>query len=979
MLGQYIQAPYINTFFGLATPALIISVVYLLTLVSLLIYGKKKGILKIELIKFQKLTKGSKNKAITSIIGFAVFIFSCINLPEFFGEGNTIIKISETYLKFETLVFILLFVFLCTAFLNNTNRETHIKAANCIFRYLIWVSLGTGILFGQIDYTYWKNVVVIVCSWILNSTFFFIEINSIPGSIDNPAKFDLISYVAAKSIKELFPSHKEQAEDIVNIITKSSADPFSICLSGEWGAGKTSVINGVAEILNNAEENPYDIIYINALEIDNKKTLLTYLMAQIREKLKARGVYVGINSEYKEFVSSFAGTLTSSAIGTFLQKKLTNNDDYREQKEALEKVLERVYQNGKLVVIVDDIERCDRKIAREYLFLIKEVATMRSCVSLFVTDYDMLNKLVSNEKTENSSSDFLNKFFNYRSDLREEDPKDILAYYDSHFEQEDPAFYSVYRLICKSPGTWYNEAFVGLSTKLKELKKYSMQYLFQDEKQKSIEETMQQHEECLSLFVHLMQNPRNVAKFYNVFRYHALYCDHKLELSSKNDMVSKYINTRNIGQVLYLVSFAEVFLPLEYEQLKKHGPRYIESPLGDAKTISSVNKRLVVNLFRGLIFEEYSGFKELNGYIKEDIWRFLEKFLSKDSELHNLINPFASREEEWTNAIIKGNQELIETHWEEMVLMIFQKTPNMKAGITKTWRNEKFLFLLKFAEEQIKIGNWLSDKLFSLFDSDLHIDRYWSLGTGLMQTFCEHIEASSVYTRPSKEKQNNFSVFMSHYAYARSSTIYKLAHYLIPSNSVIKTENIQEYLLNSNKSFNENLLEFLKKIEAAIPNFSFSSDGWYNNLQELAHKINEYLVDQNIADYSDMSEDISHMMDTAEEFRSLEKVAAWIIGDSGDDSSASSLDKYVDRLDNIDALIDFFNKSFAKLPSDIGEQRELEKKFTNLFKRLQQAEGLTLTKEQLRHLHQLVEKFVELFGISSLPYRRTLLNISEKE
>ena len=125
MLSKYIQAPYIETLFGLATPALIISVIYLFVLGVFLVFAKNKGILKIVFVNFRGLMRGERNKIIISIIGYIVFIFSCINLPEFLGEDNILLGISGTYLKFETLVYLLLFAFLCTAFLNNTNRETH--------------------------------------------------------------------------------------------------------------------------------------------------------------------------------------------------------------------------------------------------------------------------------------------------------------------------------------------------------------------------------------------------------------------------------------------------------------------------------------------------------------------------------------------------------------------------------------------------------------------------------------------------------------------------------------------------------------------------------------------------------------------------------------------------------------------------------------------------------------------------------------
>lgn len=107
--------------------------------------------------------------------------------------------------------------------------------------------------------------------------------------------------------------------------------------------------------------------------------------------------------------------------------------------------MERTYKNGKLIVIVDDIERCDRNTAREYLFLIKEVATMKGCISVFVTDYDMLNKVVSTEAVAKSANDFLNKFFNYRIDLRDEAPEDIFSFYDGFFCERDPSFESISR------------------------------------------------------------------------------------------------------------------------------------------------------------------------------------------------------------------------------------------------------------------------------------------------------------------------------------------------------------------------------------------------------------------------------------------------------------------------------------------------------------------------------------------------------
>lgn len=978
MFSEYIQAPYVKTPFGLATPALIISIAYLLILGIYLIIAKKKGYLKISLVNFSKLIKGDKNKIIFSTVGYFVFIFSCIILPRFLGKDNLVLKISKTYLSFETLIFILLISFLCISFLNKINRETHIKASNSIFQYLIWISLGTGILWGQIDYAYWKNILVIVSAWILNGLFFIVDIIPKQKNIeDDTTRFDLIPYGAVNKADELFPLHKEQANSIANIIHCSSAEPFSICLTGTWGTGKTSVINGVIDILKNNEEKPYDVIYINALELDDKKSMLNYLMTQIRENLKSRGVYVGFNSEYKEFISSITGTLTSSSIGALLQKKFLKDEDYRRQKLNLEKVLERTYNNGKLIVVVDDIERCDKNIAREYLFLIKEVATMRNCVSVFVTDYNMLNKVLSSEEAAENSMDFLNKFFNHKIELLEEEPSDILGFYDRFFKIEDKAFWSIYKIICKSPGTWYNETITGLTAKINDLENDSKRLHLFEENQKVLQTKVIEQKECLALFIRLMQTPRNIAKFYNVFRNHALYCEKNLFFSSENENVKKYINSRNIGQILYLISFIEVMLPTEYHQLKIQGAQYIDPPFDEINNIPNVNRRLLVELTKGLVFGEYFEYKKPNGYIKSDIRKFIETFLTKKTELYQLVNPFTSQEEKWINAINELNYQIIEEYWEEIVLMVFQKVPNEKMGINDIWRKEKLLFLLEFAEEQVKTGIWNSDKIFSLFNSNLHFDRYWSLGKGLMQTFWKHISESNVYTKPSNDSAQKFNVFISHYAYARISTMYRLAHYLIPlNNDNVKTDNIQEYLLDSNKTFVKNISRFLNKFEEIIPNFSYTNEEWYNNFEELANAVNDYLVSKGIADYLDIKDDIENMFDSLEEFKGLQNIIEWV-GLDGSDISKDFVSQF--ELDNIDEMIEYFNKQIGEQSSQTNPQRDIEREFSNFFIKLRDAEGISLTKDQLQSLHSLVEKFVEQFAISSLPYRRTLLSIPEKE
>lgn len=57
--------------------------------------------------------------------------------------------------------------------------------------------------------------------------------------------------------------------------------------------------------------------------------------------------------------------------------------DYRNIISEIDEILHEALPESKIVIIVDDIERCSDNNTRQILFFIKEVATMIGCISLF--------------------------------------------------------------------------------------------------------------------------------------------------------------------------------------------------------------------------------------------------------------------------------------------------------------------------------------------------------------------------------------------------------------------------------------------------------------------------------------------------------------------------------------------------------------------------------------------------------------------
>ena len=92
---------------------------------------------------------------------------------------------------------------------------------------------------------------------------------------------------------------------------------------------------------------------------------------------------------------------------------LAGASDYRNQKIVLNEIFEKAFKEQKLVIIVDDLERCIVEKAKQYLQFIKEISTFPRTMVIFLADYQ---KLISNEIITQEAA---NKFITEIMVLRE--------------------------------------------------------------------------------------------------------------------------------------------------------------------------------------------------------------------------------------------------------------------------------------------------------------------------------------------------------------------------------------------------------------------------------------------------------------------------------------------------------------------------------------------------------------------------------
>lgn len=986
-MNEFIDIPYIVFPFGKATPAFVLFVAYVVLLLMITIYAKKRNIIIIHNLLGRKYLIGIKKQIILSMSGLMIGSAICWEISTFFEKEKFLMEIFERYLQYEPIIAIAIFLFFCSTLFTEKNKDMKIAATNKFVLFILPFSIMIGLVTRQIDISYSNNCFALVFVYIVYFMLLIFKSERVKNKSElniqkNNYLYDAnaISYNPVENVEQLFPQHRAQAEHIANIILFSSSDPFSICLTGEWGTGKTSVIRGVEELLKNNKKGDYAFIHLNATELDNKKSLINYFMSEVKSCLKERGVYVGIASEYEEFLVSTVGTLTTGSLGRLVQKKLFDGEkDYRDKKEKLENLIEITFEKGKIVLIVDDVERCEADVARDYLFFIKEVATMKNCVSVFVTDHEVLQNLIMNDsKNKNSSTygenkKFLDKFFNRTINLYDEAPEDILDFLNNSYKNGDPVFSSTYELVTMAPGKWYQQVYEKMNNKIVEQEKKFKESHFSNEEDEKIQKNkLDDIIEIKTLFVQSMQHPRSVVRFYNACRTNMLQCYKKLFQSGtvrdEND-IRKFVNQRNIGYIVFLFSFIEIYFPEELHQIKKMGENYLDPPFyGDSSPISK-ERGLLIEIAKITIYEDYSSRKK--EYMRTEINTFITKFLEPNAELHQLIKTFTTQEEEWIDAIDKNTMSIIKDNWNEMIRMLISKNPNVNDEITDQWKQNKFSHLLELSKQN-NLPTWEVleiEKLFSIFEDDKK-GRLFAQGIGLMQIFWDYLQNVNVKTVLSKKIKAIMDVFSRNYAYERVYSTYQLFQCIVPYDNKESNKDIRVQIRSYDRTFEENLLCFTNQIIEYIPNFRFENEGWFNNYRAIVKYLLDYLIKYEFLEYKDTLELACHMIDSENELKCLTEILKWVqVNSSADNSNMLTENDY----SNIDKTIRYFEEKCNK--EDQYRDMDLESQFWEFFKYLRDYEK-RVNNQQIKQLHNLVTLYVEKTGDISLPYRKILLHKS---
>lgn len=209
----------------------------------------------------------------------------------------------------------------------------------------------------------------------------------------------------------------------------NSDTPITIAIQGEWGSGKTSLLNSLQEklcgdyigeeALRNHQHDFYGI-WINTWQyslLRSQEETLTSIVSSLSAQI-INIINIRHKSSLEKFGKSFlgfggklikgavsvvaehaGGESAASAVETILEREKAHQTIKHLRDElqvAINDCIENDKKNGQIkkgfLIFVDDLDRIDPPVAVQILELLKNIFDLENCIFMLAIDYDVVIK-----------------------------------------------------------------------------------------------------------------------------------------------------------------------------------------------------------------------------------------------------------------------------------------------------------------------------------------------------------------------------------------------------------------------------------------------------------------------------------------------------------------------------------------------------------------------------------------------------------
>lgn len=180
------------------------------------------------------------------------------------------------------------------------------------------------------------------------------------------------------------------ANQLYNLIKEGLPDtPFAICLDGGWGEGKTSLLKRVYNGLREEKDAKFKVLWFNAWQYERLDPVLA-LLQKIANEYEGREAKK-LNEIIKGLGLVFLDVVSRKTIGLNLEEIKGRFESSVKEIQAIHETLENLIGVGtKLIVFVDDLDRCSIENTINILESIKLVFSAKNTKFVVGADMKML-------------------------------------------------------------------------------------------------------------------------------------------------------------------------------------------------------------------------------------------------------------------------------------------------------------------------------------------------------------------------------------------------------------------------------------------------------------------------------------------------------------------------------------------------------------------------------------------------------------
>ena len=229
---------------------------------------------------------------------------------------------------------------------------------------------------------------------------------------------------------------KPFAEKLIRLI-EEDVDVFPLAINGEWGTGKTEFCKKIVHLINQEHASSMKAEYFDAFSEDAYNQPLTSILARLyktysdeRDKkelkkhatnlmLTAAGIFVESFQPTFGILSEALPKTINKFISGILEQAFEHKAKTDEYLDELKSFLTKVTAREKLVLFIDELDRCKPDYALHLLEVVKHVFDIPNLKIIFVVNQNQLIEIVRHSYGNNQevATKYLDKFFKLNINL----------------------------------------------------------------------------------------------------------------------------------------------------------------------------------------------------------------------------------------------------------------------------------------------------------------------------------------------------------------------------------------------------------------------------------------------------------------------------------------------------------------------------------------------------------------------------------